>query len=152
VAARRSEPAIVALDTSCIVALVSTWHTHHEITSEALERRFASGARITVPAHALTEAYAVLTRLPAPNRLSPSDAITVLRDNFGKDARIETLEPREYWTLLRDAPAKGVYGGRIYDGIIAACARKAGAGELLTLNLKHFESFGDESLRITSPA
>jgi predicted nucleic acid-binding protein len=152
VAARRSEPAIVALDTSCIVALVSAWHEHHEVTTEALERRLGKGAKITVPAHALTEAYAVLTRLPAPNRISPTDAMNVLRENFGKDARIETLEPDEYWSLLHDAPAKGVYGGRIYDAIIAACARKAGARELLTLNLKHFESLGDESLLVTSPA
>ena len=78
--------------------------------------------------------------------------MNVLRENFGKDARIESLEPHEYWSLLRDAPGKGVYGGRIYDGIIAACARKAGARELLTLNLKTFESFGNESLLITSPA
>jgi predicted nucleic acid-binding protein len=131
---------------------VSPWHTHHEVTIQALERRLRDGARIVVPAHALIEAYAVLTRLPAPNRLSPSDAMSLLRENFENAAHVEALESDEYWLLLRDAPANRVYSGRIYDAVIATCARKAGARELLTLNLKHFESFGDESLLVTSPA
>jgi len=45
-----------------------------------------------------------------------------------------------------------VYGGRIYDAVIAACARKAKARELLTWNLKHFEPFADGSLVAASPA
>jgi len=75
----------------------------------------------------------------------------VLRENFESDTLVEGLHPHQYWSLLRSAPSKSVYGGRIYDGVIAACARKAGARELLTLNLKHFDSFGDESLLISSP-
>ena len=107
---------------------------------------------MVVPAHALTEAYAVLTRLPAPNRLSPGDAIEVLRENFEKHARTVSLDADEYWSLLGAAPTAGVYGGRIYDAVIAASARKAKAREILTWTLKHLESFADGSLVVASPA
>jgi predicted nucleic acid-binding protein len=152
VAARRADRDLVALDTSCLVALVSSWHEHHDATVESLERRLRAGAAMVVPAHALAEAYAVLTRLPAPNRLSPGDAIEVLRQNFEEDARIVSLDAAEYWSLLRAAPGAGVYGGRIYDAVIAASARKAKAREILTWNLKHFESFADGSLVVATPA
>jgi predicted nucleic acid-binding protein len=122
------------------------------MTISAVERRLDAGEQLALAAPALVEAYAVLTRLPAPHRLSPADALHLLADNFEKNAPTVALTPREYWLLMRVAPATSVYGGRIYDAVIAACARKAGARELLTLNLKHFESFADESLRITSPA
>ena len=151
-AARRADGDLVALDTSCLVALVSSWHEHHARTVESLERRLRAGAKIVVPAHALLEAYAVLTRLPAPNRLSPGDAIEVLRENFEKNARTVSLDADEYWALLRAAPTAGLYGGRIYDAVIAASVRKTKAREILTWNLKHFESFADASLLITSPA
>ncbi|TMA21831.1 MAG: type II toxin-antitoxin system VapC family toxin [Deltaproteobacteria bacterium] len=150
--AKSAEPALVALDTSCLIALVSGWHEHHDVTLESLERRLRAGATMVVPAHALAEAYAVLTRLPAPNRLSPVDAIEVLGENFESHARTVWLDADEYWSLLRGAPTAGVYGGRIYDAVIAACARKAKARELLTWNLKHFEPFADGSLVVASPA
>jgi predicted nucleic acid-binding protein len=151
VPARSAEAPLVALDTSCLVALVSAWHEHHDVTVESLERRLRAGGTMVVPAHALAEAYAVLTRLPAPNRLSPGDAIEVLRENFEKQARTVTLDADEYWSLLHAAPTASVSGGRIYDAVIGACARKAKARELLTWNLKHFEQFSEGSLIVASP-
>ena len=151
-AARSAEREIVALDTSCLVALVSAWHEHHEVTIGSLERRLRQGAKIAVAAPALVEAYSVLTRLPAPNRLSPDDAIHLLRENFDEHESTATLDADEYWSLLRAAPAMRVHGNRIYDAVIAACARKAKARELLTWNVQHFESFADRSLVVASPA
>jgi len=107
---------------------------------------------MVVPAHALVEAYAVLTRLPSPNRLSPADAVELLRENFEKHAHAVSLDAEGYWSLLRTAPTAGVYGGRIYDAVIAAAARKAKAREILTWNVKHFESFADQSLVVASPS
>jgi predicted nucleic acid-binding protein len=152
VARRSAERARLALDTNCLIALVCGWHEHHEAIASAVERRLDAGARLALAAPALLEAYAVLTRLPPPHRLLPADALHVLEANFGTDTRTVTLDADEYWSLLRVGPTMGVYGGRIYDAVIAACARKSNARELLTLNLKHFESFADASLLITSPA
>lgn len=142
---------IIALDTSCLVALVCGWHEHHTVTTSAVEERLGHGARLVLAAPALVEAYSVLTRLPAPHRLAPSDALRLLRDNFHEQGPAVALSGADYWSLLLEAPAAAVYGGRTYDAVIAACARKGRARELLTLNRRHFESFADDALRISSP-
>ena len=141
----------IAMDTSCLIALVCGWHEHHAVTTSAVEARLLEGATLALAGPALVEAYAVLTRLPAPHRFSPSDALEVLRGSFHDQGDAVALTGRDYWSLLLDAPAAAVHGGRTYDAVIAACARKAGAKELLTLNLRHFESFADDALSITSP-
>jgi hypothetical protein len=88
-------------------------------------------------AHALLEAYAVLTRLPPPHRLSPADALAVLDRNWGKTPTV-ALTGAECWRLLRHEGPAGTAGGRLYDASIAACARKGRADEILTWNLRHF--------------
>lgn len=91
---------------------------------------------------ALVEAYAVLTRLPPPHRMSCSDALTLLDENWG-EAETVSLTSAEYWRLLRESPGAGIAGGQIYDAVIAACARKARAERLVTLNVEHFSRFRD---------
>ena len=142
---------VVALDTSCLIALVCGWHEHHAATLSLVERRVGAGAVLAIAAPALVEAYSVLTRLPAPHRLAAADALHLLRANFRDGARTVVLDARDYWSLLIGAPASGIQGGRTYDSVIVACARKASAREILTLNSKHFESLSDETLHVTSP-
>ena len=59
---------------------------------ERLERleRFAANRRQAL-APALVEAYAVLTRLPPPHRLSPDMALALLENNFLKLATVIAL-------------------------------------------------------------
>jgi predicted nucleic acid-binding protein len=155
VAAKKAERGgagdVIALDTSCIIALLCGWHEHHRATLALVDRRLDGGATIALAAPALIEAYAVLTRLPAPHRLAPADAAALLRENFREQGRAVALSPGDYWSLLDTAPAEGIYGGRTYDAVIAACARKAGAREILSLNARHFDPFADDALRVTSP-
>ena len=66
--------------------------------------------------------------------------------------RTVALAASDYWSFLGRAPGERVLGGRTYDALIAATARKAGARELLTLNHRDFASFEDDALSITSPA
>lgn len=131
----------VVLDTSCLVAAALTQHEHHAATLADLARRRAAGHEFVLVSHALVEAYAVLTRLPPPHRVAPADAIAVLDRNWGA---LETvaLTGAESWRALRQHAAAGVGGGRVYDGQISACARKARADEILTLNLRHFDAAG----------
>ena len=65
-----------------MIAAVCSWHEHHEAAANELERRLAARAKMIVAAPALIEAYAVLTRLPPPHRLSPPTALTLLEYNF----------------------------------------------------------------------
>lgn len=107
-----------AADTSVCVPAVLSWHPDHEAC-----RRAAAGA--AVPAHALLETYAVLTRLPAPHRVAADVAHQVLAAWFppsrvlnGRRASGEVL------SLLAGA---GLGGGSTYDALIGLTAVDHGA-------------------------
>lgn len=104
-----------------------------------------------VAAPALIEAYSVLTRLPAPHRLSPADALSLMQANFMRPVKVVALAPDDYGTILRGAPAAGIAGGRIYDAIIAACAHMGNARTLLTFNDSHFRSLVGPDLAVVVP-
>ena len=122
-----------------MVAAVCVWHEDHDAARMAIERRLDEGERMAVPAHALAETYAVLTRLPAPHRLSPADAWQLIDENFARSAAIVALPAKVYLTVLRRAATQAVAGGRTYDALIGESARQARAETLLTLNRRHFE-------------
>lgn len=132
----------VVLDTSVLVALVCGWHERHADVRRALEDAVRGRVGLAVPGPALLEGYAVLTRLPAPHRLAPEDALHVLRENFRTSARTGMPTPAQVWSLLADAPEAGVSGGRIYDALIARTAALWPGATLWTLDggLAAFES------------
>jgi predicted nucleic acid-binding protein len=131
--------AAFALDSSCMVAAVCAWHEHHEAASAHVEDRLERGDTLAIAAHAIAEAYAVLTRLPAPHRLAPADAWALLRANFVEPARVVTLDANGYRDVLGGLAAAGIGGGRTYDALIGRCASQSGVGLLLTLNPRHFD-------------
>ncbi len=139
-----------SLDSSCIVAAVCGWHEQHAVAARALERRLTAGDRLVVAAHALVEAYAVLTRLPAPHRLAPADAWALLEANFVSGAEIAALSGSAQVALLRRLSHAGIAGGLTYDALIAASARHGKAAELLTFNRRHFDAVADD-LHIVEP-
>lgn len=134
-----------------MVAAVSAWHEHHERACREIENRLGRKQRMIVAGPALIETYSVLTRFPAPHRIAPSDALNLLEENFMRAVKVVGLGAANYRTLLRGAPDAGVSGGRVYDAVIAACARKARVDALLTFNEKHFASFGGADLEIIVP-
>ncbi len=102
-------------------------------------------------AHALAEAYAVLTRLPAPHRLAPADALAILEGNFPQAARVVALDVEGYRSVLRRAGKTGISGGRTYDALIGECAVKAKATVLLTFNAEHFSHLDAAGVRVVVP-
>ena len=122
-----------------MIAAVCGWHEHHAAAGAAIERRLDRGDRLVVAAHALLEAYAVLTRLPSPHRLAHGDAWTLLKTNFVTHATVATLPGTAHVALLDALAAAGLGGGRTYDSLIAASAAHAKVDELLTFNPRHFD-------------
>jgi predicted nucleic acid-binding protein len=140
----------VALDTSAIVAGLLSWHQDHEVALQALEAVFARGRTVVLPLPALVEAYSVMTRLPAPHRLSPADALALLEDSPLGRCTPAGLRDRDGWAFLRALPSRGIAGGRTYDALVVACAKRVGASQVLTLNRRHFEGL-DPDLEILDP-
>jgi predicted nucleic acid-binding protein len=138
-------------DTSCLIAAVCAWHEHHKATTAELDRRLARRERMVVVAPALVEAFAVLTRLPPPHRLSGPDALAVLDANFIRGVSVIALRPPEYVSVLRQVVAAGTAGGRTYDAVIAECASVARAGTVLTWNVKDFEAIAGDSVEVVAP-
>jgi predicted nucleic acid-binding protein len=137
-------PSAFLPDTSCMIAAVCSWHEHHDQAANEIERRLARREKIIVAAPALVEAYAVLTRLPPPHRISPETALTLLDNNFMKSATVVALNAKSYETLLQLAPKSGVAGGRTYNAVIGTCAEQGEAAAVLTFNAGDFIALGKD--------
>ena len=134
-----------------MIAAISSWHDHHERARREIENRLSRKQRMVVAGPTLIEAYAVLTRFPAPHRIAPVDARSLLEANFLQGVKVVALGVAAYGVLLRGAPDADISGGQTYDAVIAACARKAQVNVLLTFNEKHFAAFAGDDLEIIVP-
>ena len=110
---------MIAVDTSVVVAGFASWHEAHESAAAVLTK----GPRL--PAHVALESYSVLTRLPPPHRPAADLVGEFLRARFPDP--LLTLPGGKQASLLTHAIAEGIVGGAIYDALIAATARHAGA-------------------------
>lgn len=140
-----------AADSSVLVAALASWHESHTEAVRMLEGAMAKGSTLVIPADALTETYAVLTRLPAPHRIAPSVALELLQKSFLR-IRVTALESAETWDFLETCAAGQVAGGAVYDARIAAAAVKGRATRILTLNARHFERLAPPGLEVVAPS
>ena len=114
-----------ALDSSVVVAALLGWHVAHERAEHA-------AAGNAVPAHALLETYSVLTRLPAPHRLSAEVAGQLLVAWFPPN-RILVADDELASAVVGRLSGEGISGGAAYDALIGLTADQHGR-ELLTLD------------------
>jgi predicted nucleic acid-binding protein len=110
---------LIAVDSSVVVAAFASWHEGNRSAAEILARK------PRVPAHALVETYSVLTRLPSPHR-APSPVVSAFLEERFREAPL-TLPARAWPRLLGLASEAGITGGAVYDALIGATARHAGA-------------------------
>lgn len=110
---------MIAVDTSLVVAGFASWHEGHTAAREALKRS------PQLPAHVALEVYSVLTRLPPPHRAAAGVVVSFLRDRFSLP--VLTLPAEEHIALLQIAANREITGGALYDALVAATARHAGA-------------------------
>ncbi|WP_324651599.1 type II toxin-antitoxin system VapC family toxin [Georgenia sp. H159] len=105
-------------DTSVLVPVPLSWHENHLAARHAV-----LGEVQHVPAHVLLECYSVLTRLPAPLRVSAESAADVV-------ARLPmaalVLPADVHRGLVADLGRARIGGGALYDALVAATARHHG--------------------------
>jgi predicted nucleic acid-binding protein len=124
-------------------------HVHHELSLAAFLR--ADKKTGCCSAHSLVEFYAVVTRLPGRDRIS-SDQVLLLLQNIRDRLAIISRSSEDRFAVLERAAAARVFGGTIYDILLAHCALKASAEILYTWNVKHFQHFGGEiATRVRTP-
>ena len=117
---------MIAVDTSVAVAVALPWHEAHAAARSALPR-----TKTALLAQVAVETYSVLTRLPPPQRVPAAVARDYLNETFARPPLV--LPPDGYERLLELAAAEGIAGGAVYDALVGATAREAGA-TLLTLD------------------
>jgi predicted nucleic acid-binding protein len=125
-----------AADTSLVVAAFASWHENHEGARRALD----GGLRLIE--HCALETYSVLTRLPAPHRVSGAVVREFLGIRFAQP--FLRLGARAHKDFIRGLPAHDVTGGAAYDALVAATAAACGA-ELVTCDrraLPIYERYG----------
>lgn len=110
---------MIAIDTSLVVALFASWHEAHDAA------RAAVPDEAYLPAHVLLESYSVLTRLPPPHRAPAVLVEAFLERRF--ERKLLTLPEKAYRSLVKSFLDRGISGGAVYDALIAATARQAGA-------------------------
>ncbi|BDD84655.1 ribonuclease VapC [Tsukamurella pulmonis] len=108
---------VLALDTSVLVPLLADWHESHGAAQTAV-----GDDDPAVPAHVLLETFSVLTRVPAPNRISPAAASAVEALHLP----VIGLPPQEVQSLIGAVGSSGIRGGAIYDAVVGATAAKHG--------------------------
>lgn len=102
-------------------------------------------------AHSLAEVYAVMTALPVHPSLAPDQVILLIEQIPGR-LRVIALDDGDYMDLIRELAGRSVSGGRTYDGLLLACARKSKAETIYTWNTRHFQRLApDLADRIRTP-
>ena len=134
-----------------MIAAVCAWHQHHAPATGEITRRLRAAEPMFIAAPAAVEAYAVLTRLPAPYRLASADALRLIEVSFTSAGRLVALNAHLYGALLRRAAAEKIVGGRTHDAVIAECALSERDVALLTFNEDDFSSFAERGLEIVVP-
>jgi predicted nucleic acid-binding protein len=137
----------VLFDTNVLVAALVENHGNHSVCSPWLERAQTEAIEAFLSTHTLAELYAILTRLPLKNRITPDLALHLIRSNLAK-FKLVSLTVEDYRSVLLRMIQSSVIGGGIYDGLIAQAALKAKVDVLLTSNSKDFTRLGEDVARL----
>ena len=140
---------MIGADATILVASVIAWHERHRAASAAIEAALARKS-LVIPAPALIETYAILTRLPAQHRLPHADAFHLLRSSFSS-ARIASPKTRDAWSALRRWSVGGIGGTDAHDAQIVEIAKDAGAKLLLSFRRVELERLAIAGIEIVEP-
>jgi len=134
----------IAFDSSVLVAGTHDMHPHHRRAivwiDAVLERRITG----MITWHALAEIWSVLTRLPTTARLSPEQALRVVRRVQGV-FQLQPLEPSAYNEALQRCTDRGFASGVVFGALHLVSAERAGADAIVTFN-------GADFRRLATPA
>lgn len=134
-AASAPPPDASLLDTSVILASLDPDEAAHV----ACDRLVAQGGHYLY-VHALAESFSILTGGQRARKLDAETAYRLLDESVLPFVRTVALTGKDVLAALRDARARGVRGGAVYDYLQLVAARKAGLARLITLDSRHFQA------------
>ncbi|MGV3662679.1 MAG: hypothetical protein ACO1TE_21020 [Prosthecobacter sp.] len=118
-----------------VAAMVAT-EAFHDACDALMDRQ-----NMGVYSHGLAETFSTLTGGKKSFRMSSTQAALILDEDYLPCLAVIDLTPAEMLRAMREAEARGVRGGAIFDYLHLVAARKAGAERLYTLNISNFLAF-----------
>ncbi|HKQ36684.1 MAG TPA: PIN domain-containing protein [Verrucomicrobiae bacterium] len=129
-------------DTSVLIASMIEDEPGHGAALNALNQRARTQCYAAL--HSVAECFATLTGGRLGIQISAANAAEMIHANVVEPLELITLSKNEYVQVIKAAQDRGMRGGAIYDGLLLACARKAEAERILTLNTRHFVAFAPD--------
>ncbi|MGA2977042.1 MAG: PIN domain-containing protein [Spirochaetia bacterium] len=140
----------IGIDSSVIIAGVHAAHPRHALAVDWLTRMLPAHELI-VAHHSILEAYAVLTRLPGDNRVTPSEARDLLNVSVKENMTVAEYHSESIWTTIGSFVMTSVFGGRSYDAFVADILHAAAVDAIATFNPAHFRGLSNGT-RIMDPS
>jgi predicted nucleic acid-binding protein len=131
---------VTYLDTSIIVPAFAEVHPDHKVCEPLL----AAQDSVT-SAHTLAETFAVLTKVYKFD----SESVTAVLAALPTALRVEPISIADYFDAMSQSKSRRIIGGRIYDALHSAVARRLKADRVLTFNVNDFKSVAPDL--ISSP-
>jgi predicted nucleic acid-binding protein len=136
-------------DGNVLIAASLPEHVHYAAASARMARLAKGGGACA--AHTLAEVYNTLTRHSSGYGIPTVDASIIVR-HAAMTYRLITLTGAERARTIEDAAKDGMAGAMIFDALLIACARKAGAKFIYTSNVRHLRRIApDLAARIVEP-
>lgn len=136
----------VYLDTNVVVARMVSGHVHQLNADSLLRQIEVRRWTPVIAAHGLAEMYSVLTRTPFKPRVTPAEAWHLIEQNVLPRFEIESLSRSDYGRVIQECAAQGWSGGRVFDVLHVATARKARCERIYTFDVAHFRQLAPDLL------
>ena len=130
----------IYFDSSALIAGMVEEEEHHAASLKALaecEDGFTS-------THALAETFATITSGRLGIQLAPNEAWRIINTNVAGRLNILELTFADYRQAMQNCQAAGARGGAIFDMLHLQAARRGNAERILTINIRHFQTFAPD--------
>jgi predicted nucleic acid-binding protein len=141
----------VFFDTSVLVPAVVDQLKNHSVALEIFYTRTSGQHQGVTSGHALAECYSVLTALPLPRWVTPTEAERLIEESICQRLEIVELGEGDYRSAIGRLSRSGLAGGIIYDALHAIAAEKAGCSRLYTYNVDHLRAVCADSVVVSAP-
>jgi len=128
----------VFCDTSVLVAGCVRRHPHFPRARAVLESVAGEHDEGFISCHSLAETYSALTSLPLVPRVLPAEAERIIQGNLLAHFRTIAVTKAMYDRAIDACVRQSLPGGKVYDGLLLECARKAKCQRIYTFNVEDF--------------
>ena len=139
----------IGIDSNILIAAFHTNHPQNTVANSWLNYALAKHT-IYIAEHSLLECYSVLTRLPTKWRLTPTEAILLIKSNIKSQIKIVYFPKRNFLGWIEKIALNNVAGGQIYDSYIIKTLKNAKIDAIATFNISHFSNLTND-IKLINP-